>query len=66
MFRIKRYTKGWVVEIQKTKWYGKKYWTHFISVSGIKSEPWHFSTFELAVIGLQDEVKYQAFRNVRS
>jgi hypothetical protein len=65
IFRIKKYSKGWVVEIQKRKWYGKRYWTHFVSVAGIESKPWHYSTFDYAVMGLQDEVKFQAFRNVR-
>lgn len=65
IFRIKKYNKGYVVEIQKKKWFGKKYWTHFISVSGIKSEPWYYSSFDFALIGLQDEVKFQALRNVR-
>jgi len=63
MFRIKQYAKGWVVEIQKTKWYGKKYWTHFISVSGIEGEPWYYSSFDYAIMGLTDEVKFQAYRN---
>jgi len=65
MFRIKKYPKGWVVEIQKRKWYGKKYWTHFVNVSGIESQPWYFKTFDYAMMGLVDEVKYQVNRNVR-
>jgi hypothetical protein len=51
--------------VQKTKWYGKKYWLHFVSVAGIQSEPWYFRTFDFALSGLMDEVKYQALRNVR-
>ena len=65
MFRIKKHRKGWVVEIQKTKWYGKKYWTHFVSVSGISSQAWYFSTYDNAMKGLIDEVKFQAMRNQR-
>lgn len=57
MFRIQEYTKGWVVEVQKQKWYGKKYWTHFVSVAGIKSEPWYYSTLDFAMIGFQGELK---------
>lgn len=65
MFRIKKYPKGFVVEIEKRKWWGKKYWTHFISVAGINIMPWYYKTFDAAIQGLQDEVKYQAYRNVR-
>lgn len=65
IFRIKKYPKGWVVEIKKLNWWGKERWTHFISVAGIETEPWHFSTYESALTGLQDEVKYHVFRNQR-
>jgi len=64
-FRIKKYPKGCVVEIQKTKWYGKKYWTHFISVAGIESIPWHHSTPEFAMDSLLYEIKTQTIRNSR-
>lgn len=47
--RIKEYLDGWVVEIQKTKWYGKKYWVHIIPVYGIWSKPWYFKTYESAI-----------------
>jgi len=47
--RIEKYEKGFVVEIQKRKWYGKKYWIHIISVSGIPSEPWYFQYFDIAL-----------------
>lgn len=47
--RVKRYPKGWAVEIQKTKWYGKKYWVHIISVSGITDEPWYYQSMEMAI-----------------
>ena len=57
MFRIQEYTKGWVVEVQKQKWYGKKYWTHFVSVAGIESEPWYYTTLDFAMIGFQGELK---------
>jgi len=47
--RIYKYPKGWVVEIQKTTWYARKYWTHLISVAGIESDPWYFSTYDFAL-----------------
>jgi len=64
-FRIKKHTKGWVVEVQKRKWYGVKYWTHFISVAGIESQPWYHPTFDLAMMSLLDEIKFMVNRNVR-
>lgn len=47
--RVKQYPKGYVVEIQKTKWYGKKYWTHIESVSGIETLPWYYQTQDAAI-----------------
>lgn len=47
--RVEKYTKGYVVEIQKSTWYGKKYWVHIESVSGIESEPWYYQSFDIAV-----------------
>lgn len=50
--RVKKYPKGWVVEIQITKIFffiKKKSWTHLISVSGIDSEPWYYSSKEIAI-----------------
>jgi len=63
--RIMRHTQGWVVEIQKRKWYGKKYWTHIVSVSGIESMPWYHSTFDYAMASLKDEIGWQTLRNSR-
>lgn len=47
--RIEQYPQGWVVEIQKRKWYGLKYWTHIISVSGMPNRPWYFNSFDHAI-----------------
>jgi hypothetical protein len=47
--RMHKYPKGWVVEIQKKKWYGKKYWIPLISVAGIESEPWYFQNYDSAL-----------------
>jgi hypothetical protein len=53
--RMHKYPKGWVVEIQKTTWYGRRYWTHLVSVAGIESEPWYFSSYDFA---LTEATKY--------
>lgn len=68
-YRIKKYAKGFVVESQKTKWYGKKYWSHAIGVSGMKQKPWFYSTFEAAENNLLDNLDidtdwYSPFSNV--
>ena len=50
--RVKKYPKGFVVEIEQTKktFFGKKkYWTHLISTSGMSDKPWHYSTKEIAI-----------------
>lgn len=57
--RIHKYPKGWVVEIQKTTWFGRKYWVHLISVSGIESEPWYFSNYDFAQQEALNYFKYE-------
>lgn len=47
--RIKQYPKGWAIEIQKTKWYGRRFWIHLISVSGMDEVPWYYDTKEIAI-----------------
>lgn len=47
--RVKKYPKGWVVERKHRTWYGKRYWKHIISVTGIKDEPWYFKSIDSAV-----------------
>ena len=64
-FRIKKYPKGWVVEIKKIKWYGKKYWIHFISVAGIESQPWYHTTPDYAMDSLLYEIKRQTIHESR-
>ena len=61
--RIKEYPQGFVVEIQKRKWHGKKYWTHYISVSGIESPPWYFKTYNNALVDLQDKIRWNVNEN---
>lgn len=49
--RIRKYARGWVVEIKKPKWtlFGIRWkWTHYLSVAGISDEPWYYKTREIA------------------
>lgn len=62
-YRIRECKKGFVVEVQKTTWYGRKFWTHFISVSGICLEPWFHSSYEYAEINLLNIIKWQTIKN---
>ncbi len=62
-FRIVKHLKGYVVEVEQKKWYGKKYWTHFISVSGIDSQPWYHETYDFAEMNLLNKIKWDTFSN---
>ena len=62
-YRIVKYKKGFVVEVQKKTWFGITYWTHLISVAGIKSEPWFHSSYEHAESNLLDEIKNNTLKN---
>ena len=54
--RIQCYkNKGWAVEIQKKTWYGRTYWVHLISVSGIESKAWYYPCY---MIALNEACKY--------
>ena len=66
MFRIKKYDKGFVVEVQKSKWYGKKYWTHFISIAGLANLPFYFSTYDGAMSETLKDIKWQTIINSRN
>lgn len=63
--RIRKYRKGWVVEIQKTKGFifKTKYWIHFISVAGIESMPWYFHSEESAMREMLNKIKWDTIRN---
>lgn len=61
MFRIKEYPKGFVVEY-KYKGLFKYKWRHFISVSGMSSLPWYFSSYEAAEKSLLKSVKWMTIK----
>jgi hypothetical protein len=63
-FRIRGTQMGYVVEVQKYKWYGFiKYWTHYISVFGFYNEPWYFMTYEHALEELSLQVQKETIIN---
>ena len=66
MYRIIKKERGFVVEIRKTKsnlFRTKTFWTHFISVAGIESMPWHFSTKDYALDALLFKIKCDTLEN---
>ncbi|MDO6389019.1 hypothetical protein Q4E40_02685 [Pontibacter sp. BT731] len=56
-----------MAEVQKEKgWlFKKRYWTHYVSVSGIPSEPWHFSSHDNALNGLLHQLRRETIENSR-
>ena len=65
-FRIVKTKKGYRVDIQKTKWRVlglKKYWTHFISYSGLPDQPFYYSTFEMAMSEMLKEIRWKVLEN---
>ena len=64
--RIKEYSKGYAVEIQKTTWYGRKYWVNIISYTGIPSEPYLFNHNDTAIDVAQKHFKWHIMDNFNS
>lgn len=64
--RIRKVKTGFVVEIEQRKWFGKKYWTHLISVSGIDSEPWVYSNFDTALEQAKKYLEWDIIINSRT
>jgi len=60
-FRIKKYPKGYAVEVELIKryifWTTKK-WIPFIKSAGLETA-WHHSTYDFALMNLLDEIKKQ-------
>ncbi len=66
IYRIKKYKRGYVVEIQKSKnyfFFKKQYWTHYISVAGIEEMPWYHISKEHAMSSLLDKIKWNTLAN---
>tara|TARA_R110000787_G_scaffold229259_4_gene336823 strand:+ start:1640 stop:1864 length:225 start_codon:yes stop_codon:yes gene_type:complete len=68
-FRIRKYSKGWVVEIKKPRWtlFGIRWkWAHCISVAGINDIPWYYKTREFAEKEALRYIKYSMIEQARS
>lgn len=64
-FRIQKYQKGYVVEVEQITGliFKRKRWVHFVSVAGMPDEPWYHSSFDYAMMNLLDEVRWQTLRD---
>ena len=64
-FRVKKHTRGWVAEfyIPSRTIFRRGKWKHYISVSGIESEPWYYSSREFAEEELLKKVKWNMLGN---
>ena len=61
-YRIRKYNRGWAVEVQKEKgwWLWKKiYYAPYITVAGIDDEPWYFKSKGAAERELLNKIKCQ-------
>ena len=61
-FRINKYNKGYLIEIEKSKWtlFGiKKYWVHYISHEEICDEALYFTNFEMALRKMINGITYE-------
>ena len=47
--RVKEYPEGFAVEIQCKTWYGRKYWKHIISATGLYDIAWYYKSEEVAL-----------------
>lgn len=58
MFRIVKNKRGYIVEVQVSKWtlFGlKKVWQPYVKTSGMDTA-WHHSSYELAVMNFKNQV----------
>jgi hypothetical protein len=65
--KVKKYPQGYAVEIQLKKWWGKKYWRHIVSVSGMSDVPWYYQNEDVAVEEVSKHFKWDIlFYSARS
>jgi len=62
-YRIKKYDRGYVVENQKRRWWGKRYWTHYIYSFCLPEVPWYHSSSGFAMLNLLAKIKYKTIEN---
>ena len=61
-FRIKKYKKGYLVEVLKRKrkflFWNEYYYTHYISYTGLPKEPFYFQNYKSAKSHFLKEVLF--------
>lgn len=68
-FRIIKKDNGFEVQQKIYKWYLfglKSSWVHFISWSGLESQPFLYSSFDTAIDDLLKEIKWELMRKYYS
>lgn len=67
MFRIVKRPRGYVVEVkrQRRKWlfFTEEYWEVYVHAAGLSDVPWHHSTYEYAMMNLQNKVKWDTINS---
>ena len=64
--RVKKYAKGYSVEIEQTKrflFWTKKQWIHIEAWSGLHHEPFYFKTKEFAIEEASQHFKWDLIIN---
>ena len=61
-FRIIEYGLGWIVQVQRRKWYGRKYWTGYVMTSGMNI-PWVHESYDFAEMNLLNQIKHETIVN---
>lgn len=62
-FRIKKFDEGFMVQVLKCKWFGRDYYTHYISYTGLPKEPYYFSSYDKAEEELLLDIKWKTIQN---
>jgi hypothetical protein len=62
-FRIKKYPKGWAVEVKKKKLFFT-YWAPYICAAGLDGLAWHFYSYEHAKADLLYTLKTEVEKNL--
>lgn len=64
-FRILKKPRGYIVEVQTSKWLGlKRKWVPFVKSAGLECA-WHHKTYDYAMKNLLFEVETQTIKNSR-
>ena len=55
-YRIKKYTQGFVIEVMRSNWYGKKYWVSYVTCGW--GYPFFYTSYDEAEESLVNYIKH--------